>query len=293
MPVSAVAGRRTQPGAGYRKLCLERRSAKGSKKMKYDCLMIDDEKLLADSTAEYFNLFGVRTAVVYSASECRSFFRENTAELLLLDINLGDGSGFALCKELREKTDVPILFISARTSDDDKIVALHIGGDDYVQKPYSLSVLLAKVKVVLKRYGQSRSRDEQAEISLPGRSAYPDDDGRTEESAEGFIGRRDRYVNGRLTVDFPAKQVLVDGEAVRLTALEFKLLAYLVRNENRVISKQELFENVWEDKFTGDGTLNVHIRKLREAIERAPGKPEYIITVWGDGYRFCGGENLL
>ena len=98
--------------------------------MKYDCLIIDDEKLLADSTAEYFNLFGVKTAVTYSAPECRDFFRENTADLLLLDINLGDSSGFELCRELREKTDIPILFISARTSDDDKIIALNIGGDD-------------------------------------------------------------------------------------------------------------------------------------------------------------------
>lgn len=221
--------------------------------MVYDCLMIDDEKLLADSTAEYFNLFGVSTAAVYSAAECRSFFLENSARLLLLDINLGDGSGFALCKELRQKTDVPILFISARTSDDDKIVALHIGGDDYVQKPYSLRVLLAKVKAVLKRYGQN-----------------------------------DRYVKGSLTIDFPGRQVLIEGKSIRLTSMEFKLLAYLVRNENRVISKQELFEQVWEDRFTGDGTLNVHIRKLREAIEKDPGRPEYILTVWGDGYRFCG-----
>lgn len=240
--------------------------------MKYDCLMIDDEKLLADSTAEYFNLFGVRTAVAYSVSECRRFFRENTAELLLLDINLGDGSGFALCKELREKTDVPILFISARTSDDDKLVALHIGGDDYVQKPFSMSVLLAKVQAVLKRYGQSGNRMRQDEVQA---------------GQQGAAGP-ERYEDGRLTVYFPARQVLVDGEAVRLTSLEFKLLAYLVRNENRVVSKQELFENVWEDKFTGDGTLNVHIRKLREAIEREPGRPEYILTVWGDGYRFCG-----
>ena len=221
--------------------------------MVYDCLMIDDEKLLADSTAEYFNLFGVSTAAVPSAAESRSFFLENSARLLLLDINLGDGSGFALCKELRQKTDVPILFISARTSDDDKIVALHIGGDDYVQKPYSLRVLLAKVKAVLKRYGQN-----------------------------------DRYVKGSLTIDFPGRQVLIEGKSIRLTSMEFKLLAYLVRNENRVISKQELFEQVWEDRFTGDGTLNVHIRKLREAIEKDPGRPEYILTVWGDGYRFCG-----
>lgn len=122
--------------------------------MIYDCLIIDDEKLLADSTAEYFNLFGVKTALAYSVSDCREFFKKNMAALLLLDINLGDGSGFELCKELREETEIPILFISARTSDDDQIIALSIGGDDYIQKPYSLSVLLAKVKAVLKRYGR-------------------------------------------------------------------------------------------------------------------------------------------
>lgn len=229
--------------------------------MRYDCLIIDDEKLLADSTAEYFNLFGVSTAAVYSVSECREFFLRDTASLLLLDINLGDGSGFELCRELREKTEIPILFISARTSDDDKIIAFHIGGDDYVQKPYSLGVLLAKVQAMLKRLGHCGNAKDTG------------------------------YSDGRLTVDFQAKQVSVDGNAVKMTALEFKLLSYLVKNENKVVSKQELFEQVWEDRFTGDGTLNVHIRKIREAIERNPGKPEYIITVWGDGYRFCGGSD--
>lgn len=223
--------------------------------MVYDCLVIDDEKLLADSTAEYFNLFGVKTALAYSVSECREFFKENSADLLLLDINLGDGSGFELCKELRETTEIPILFISARTSDDDKIAALSIGGDDYIQKPCSLGVLLAKVKTVLKRYG----------------SRY-----------------LEKYAEGHLRIDFQAKQVFVDEIPVKLTALEFKLLAYLVQNAGRVISKQELFEKVWGDKFTGDGTLNVHIRKIREAVEQEPGSPEYIITVWGDGYKFMG-----
>ena len=229
--------------------------------MRYDCLSIDDEKLLADSTAEYFNLFGVSTAAVYSVSQCREFFLRDTASLLLLDINLGDGSGFELCRELREKTEIPILFISARTSDDDKIIAFHIGGDVYVQKPYSLGVLLAKVQAMLKRLGHCGNAKDTG------------------------------YSDGRLTVDFQAKQVSVDGNAVKMTALEFKLLSYLVKNENKVVSKQELFEQVWEDRFTGDGTLNVHIRKIREAIERNPGKPEYIITVWGDGYRFCGGSD--
>lgn len=225
--------------------------------MKYDCLVVDDEEMLADSTAQYFNLFGVKTAVVYSAAGCRDFFKQDTACLVLLDINLGGSSGFELCKELREKTDIPILFISARTSDDDKIAAFSIGGDDYVQKPYSLSVLLAKVKVVLKRYGKNSSKE---------------------------------YSDGRLLVDFDAMQVFINNEPVKLTQLEFKLLSYLIQNENRVISKQELFENVWEDKFTGDGTLNVHIRKIREAVERDPGSPEYITTIWGGGYKFSGGR---
>lgn len=225
--------------------------------MDYNCLIIDDEKMLADSTAEYFDLFDVKTAVAYSASECRAFFKENTAELLLLDINLEDGSGFELCKELRRTLDIPILFISARTSDDDKIIALNIGGDDYIQKPYTLGVLLAKVKVVLKRYGRG--------------------------------GRKMEYSDGRLWVNADARQVKVNDMPVRLTALEFKLLWYLVENGDRVVSKQELFEKVWEDRFTGDGTLNVHIRRIREAIEPEPNNPVYITTVWGDGYKFNGG----
>lgn len=225
--------------------------------MKYDCLIIDDEKMLADNTAEYFNMFGISTAVCYSASECRDFFRENTAELLLLDINLGDGSGFELCKELREKTEIPILFISARTSDDDQIIALSIGGDDYIQKPYSLGVLMAKVKAVKRRLGS----DEIME-----------------------------YSDGRISVDFDKRQVTVAGNEVKLTPLEFRLLSCLIKNENKVVTKQELFQEVWEDKFTGDGTLNVHIRKIREAIEEDPANPKYIVTVWGDGYKFVGGK---
>ena len=97
------------------------------------------------------------------------------------------------------------------------------------------------------------------------------------------------YGDGRLSVDFDARQVAVNGSPVKLTALEFKLLAYLMRNEGRMISKRELFEQVWEVKFTGDGTLNVHIRKIREVVEREPGSPEYLLTVWGEGYRFQGG----
>ena len=119
--------------------------------MKYDCLIIDDEVSLADNTCEYLNMFGINSKACYSIAECEEFFKENEAALILLDINLTDGSGFELCKKLRNEMDIPILFISARNTDDDKIIALNIGGDDYIEKPYSLGVLLAKVKVMLKR----------------------------------------------------------------------------------------------------------------------------------------------
>lgn len=223
--------------------------------MKYDCLIVDDEKLLADSTQEYFNLFQVKTVAVYDAQSCKAFLKEHSAQVILLDINLKQDNGFQLCKELRTITQVPILFISARTSDDDQVIGLNIGGDDYIQKPYSLSVLLAKVKAVLKRYGSEHE------------SGYQDD---------------------WLRVDFTTHQVSVHGEVQRLTAMEYRLLVYLIEKQNQPVSKQELFEHVWKDKFTTDGTLNVHIRKLRQMIEKDPSDPLYIITKWGEGYQFSG-----
>ena len=228
--------------------------------MKFDCLIIDDEKALADNTCEYFNMFEVKTAACYTASEARAFLSENEVSLILLDINLGDGSGFTLCKEIRETLSVPILFVSARNTDDDKIIALNIGGDDYVEKPYSLGVLLAKVKVILRRFGSDTKKEE---IQI--------------------------YKDGPLTVDLQNKEVTMNGEIKRLTSMEFSLLAYLIENPDRLITKTELFDNVWKDKFTSDGTLNVHIRKLREAIEEDPSIPAHIITVWKEGYKFIRG----
>lgn len=223
--------------------------------MKYDCLIVDDEIELANNTCEYLNLFGVKSFACYSQNECDEFFRENDTSLILLDINLSDGSGFELCKKLRKNKDIPILFISARNTDDDKIIALNIGGDDYIEKPYSLGVLLAKVKVVLKRYGKNNIK---------------------------------KYDDGNLIVDYMDKKVSVKNKDIKLTSLEFKLLKYLMDNNGKLVTKNELFKNVWNDKFTQDGTLNVHIRKLREQIEEDPNNPQYIITVWKEGYRFNG-----
>jgi two-component system response regulator RegX3 len=222
--------------------------------MKYDCLIVDDEEVLSQSTCEYFNLFGVNTAWVADPTACMNFFQEHSAELILLDINLGNASGFDLCKKLRETISVPILFISARTSDDDMLLALNIGGDDYIKKPYSLSVLLAKVKAVLKRY--QTSSDVKSIIC------------------------------GGLKIDYELRRVFVHGQEITLKSMEYKLLTYLVENKNRVVSKDEIFRKVWEDYITGDNTLNVHIRRLREKIEENPNEPRYITTVWGTGYVF-------
>jgi len=226
--------------------------------MRYDCLIIDDEKELANNTAEYFNMFDVRTAAVYSSAEAEEFLKINEPGVVLLDINLSDGSGFDLCKKIRHTLNVPILFISARNTDDDKIIALNIGGDDYIEKPYSLGVLLAKVRVVLKRFS----------VSDPGTS-------KTEDFDDGYI-----------KIDSVNKTVFVQGEEKKITSLEWKLLFYLIENRNRLVTKNEIFENVWNDKFTTDGTLNVHIRKIREAIEKDPQDPKYIVTVWKEGYKF-------
>ena len=228
--------------------------------MRYDCLIVDDEKAIADNTCEYFNMFDVKTKACYSMAEALSFFSENETGLVLLDINLGDGSGFELCKHIRESLNIPILFISARNTDDDKIIALNIGGDDYVEKPYSLGVLLAKVKVMLRRFGAMEEKP-QADI----------------------------FTDGDLSVDKKNKTVTISGEPKKLTSMEFSLLCYLIENPDRLITKAELFDNVWKDKFTSDGTLNVHIRKLREAIEEDPKNPLRIQTVWKEGYKYVTG----
>ncbi len=230
--------------------------------MKYDCLIIDDEKELADNTCEYFNMFDVKTAAVYTSAEANAFLSANEPSLVLLDINLSDGSGFELCKKIRQTLNIPILFVSARNTDDDKIIALNIGGDDYIEKPYSLGVLLAKVKVVLKRF------------------AVSDTD----------TSKKSGFDDGYLKLDKVNKTVMVGGVEKKITSIEWKLLEYLADNRNRLVTKTEIFDNVWNDRFTTDGTLNVHVRKIREAIEKDPQDPKYIVTVWKEGYKFVAPE---
>ena len=226
--------------------------------MKYNCLIVDDEEALGSATCEYFNMFDVSTAFVTNYDDCIDFLNKNNVDLLLLDINIGEKSGFQLCKEIRKITNIPILFLSARDSDEDILIALNIGGDDYIKKPCSLSVLLAKVKVTLKRY---------------------------EDINKELINNSIEIVNN-IKLDKSSMKVYVDNKEIEFKAKEFSLLYYLIKNKNKVLSKEELFKEVWGEGFDSDGTLNVHIRRIREKIEENPNEPVYIKTVWGIGYIF-------
>ena len=211
--------------------------------MKYDCLIIDDEKLLSENTREYLEFFNLTVAWRDHYDAALKFFVDNEADVILLDINLGQDSGFTLCKEIRKHTKAPIIFISARESDDDIVWGLSVGGDDYIKKPYSLNVLLAKINATLKRY----------------KSANID-------PVSAFLSK------------------VKPNEKIDLTAIEYKLLKYLLGHPGKVISKEELFEKVWGDNFVEDNTLNVHIRRLREKIEDDPSSPKYLKTKRGAGY---------
>lgn len=224
--------------------------------MKYSCLIIDDEKAIAQAACEYLNIFDIPSFFVTSYDEGLAFLKENQTDLILLDINLGDQSGYELCKKIRETQNVPIIFISVRSSDDDVLTALNLGGDDYITKPFSLTILLAKVKAILRR--------EELRKTAP---AIPVE-------TEGIV------------LDENYHQVYVDGTPVKLKEMEFKLLSMLMKNAGVVITKETIFSNVWEDSYVGEGTLSVHIRRLRQKIEIDADDPKHIKTVWGVGYVF-------
>jgi len=221
--------------------------------MALDCLVIDDEISIAETICEYFNLFDLKTEFATDYETGLAVAATLQPSLILLDVNLGKQSGFALCKKLRETTDVPILFVSARDSDDDILAGFGIGGDDYITKPFSMAVLLAKVKAILKR----------GQVKTPS-------------------GEAARF--GDVEIDRGSGYVEKAGTPVKLKPMEYKLLLYLYDRRGLRVSKDELLEMVWGDTFIGEGTLSVHIRHLREKLEDDPKNPIYIKTMWGSGY---------
>ena len=236
-------------------------------------LIIDDDITIAENTAEYFNVFEVPTAYVTNYDEAITFLEENEVSLILLDINLGERSGFELCKKIREDFDMPIFFISARKSDDNALMALSIGGDDYISKPFSVNLLLAKVKAMLARY--EKAVQAAKEVSKAREQARPEGD----PDAGGQV-----RVSDELILDTDTHKLFCGDETIPLTVMEYKMLLFLLKNRGRVVTKDELLSSVWEEEFIGEGTLAVHARRLREKIEKDPKNPGIIKTVWGVGY---------
>jgi len=226
-----------------------------------DCLVIEDEIDIAVTICEYFSLFDVSCEYATGFEQGINALTEKQPSLVLLDVNLESGpggrSGFDLCKKFREISDVPVIFISARNTDNDVLTALGVGGDDYIVKPFSMAVLLAKVKAMLKRGAMAQKPVARAVTQF-----------------------------GEVGVERESGRVWRGDEPVKLKPMELKLLLYMLDNRGRRLTKDELLEKVWEDTFIGEGTLSVHIRHLREKLEDDPKNPLYIKTMWGSGYMF-------
>lgn len=223
---------------------------------KYNCLIVDDDKDLNGLIKEYFENDNITSIGVDSIADARTILQLHEFDSILLDINLGKDSGYDLCHEIRQVNNVPIIFCSCRRQDEDVLRALCIGGDDYVTKPFSLPVLSAKIKAILRRQHGGKKLD---------------------------VIEWNCFV-----MDKVAMKITKSGIPVSLSATEFELFAYLVQNPNRVIDKNELLKAVWGDGYYSPDTLNVYIRKLREKIETNPNSPEFIKTIWGIGYILRG-----
>lgn len=221
-------------------------------------LLIDDDTRLAELLEGYFADFGFRLTSSETAQEGIKELRAREYQIVLLDIMLPDGDGLEVSKKIRTFSDVPIIMLTARGADEDKIIGLEIGADDYVAKPFNPRELIARIKAVVRR-----------------KSAVGTDQ-------EGLVLEyEDFYLNSN------NQTVVVRGKEIILTSAEFKLLKVLASNPNRVFSRERLMDAVQGREFDGiDRTIDVHVSKLRNKIEEDPKRPRWIKTIWGSGYRF-------
>lgn len=223
-------------------------------------LIIEDEEAIADLEKDYLELSGFEVHIENRGDTGLQEALNGDYNLIILDLMLPGTDGFEVCRKIREKKDMPILMVSAKKDDIDKIRGLGLGADDYMTKPFSPSELVARVKAHLSRYerlvGSAKEANEIIEIR-------------------------------GLKIDKTARRVWVNGEEKNLTTKEFDLLTFLAEHPNHVYSKDELFRQVWNMDSVGDiATVTVHIKKIREKIEFDTSKPQYIETIWGVGYRF-------
>ena len=228
--------------------------------MKKRILIVEDELEIAELEKDYLELSGFDVDIEGDGTKGLEAATNTDYNLIVLDLMLPGTDGFEICKKIREIKDIPILMVSARKDDIDKIRGLGLGADDYMTKPFSPSELVARVNAHLARYerllGSSRVENEIVEIR-------------------------------GIKIDKTARRVYINGEEKQFTTKEFDLLTFLASNPNRVFTKEELFREIWDMESIGDiATVTVHIKKIREKIEADTSKPQYIETIWGVGYRF-------
>ncbi len=223
-------------------------------------LIIEDEETIAELEKDYLELSGFDVEIETSGNKGLERALKEDFDLYILDLMLPEIDGFEICKKIRKTKNTPILMVSAKKDDIDKIRGLGLGADDYITKPFSPSELVARVKAHLARYerliGSTSTENEIIEIR-------------------------------GLKIDKTARRVYVNGEEKQFTTKEFDLLTFLAQNPNHVYTKEELFNKIWDMESVGDiATVTVHIKKIREKIEFNTAKPQYIETIWGVGYRF-------
>lgn len=224
---------------------------------KHRILIVDDDEDLSFIISEMLEEHGYATVTAKNVKEAYDKLTATGCQLVLLDINLPDGNGYEICQELRKNSQLPVLFASARSLENDRIAGFEAGGDDYLPKPYSMKELLVRVNALIRRcYGTDNSNET--------------------------------FEFGDICVSLSSRSVTKAGIPVNLALREFDLLEYLLKNRNRAVTKDELLGNVW-GAFTEaePSTISVHIRWLREKLENDPSNPEYIKTIRGVGYIFC------
>ncbi len=225
-------------------------------------LVVDDELPIVEAVAYSLRREGYETLTANDAEQCLEIARSKRPDLIILDVMLPSASGFDICRLLRKQSNIPIIMLTARADETDRVVGLELGADDYITKPFSMRELMARVKTILRRSN----------------------------SSAGAMPEEARVVLGDLTIDMDRHEVFVRGEAVELSPREFELLHFLTAQPGRVFSRQTLLDRVWgADAYVEDRTVDVHIRWLREKIEITPSRPERLVTIRGVGYKYVPG----
>lgn len=228
--------------------------------MSYQILVVDDEKLIVKGIKFSLEQDGMSVTPAYDGEEALNYIKEQEFDLVVLDVMLPKMDGLQVCQQTREFSQVPIIMVTAKGEDMDKIMGLEYGADDYITKPFNILELKARIKAILRRSTKKDQVDHNSKHILKVRN---------------------------LKLEFESRRVFIDGRETNLTAKEFDLLELLMENQGKVFSREKLLDMVWGYDYPGDvRTVDVHVRRLREKIEENPSEPKYIFTKWGVGYYF-------